>query len=265
MRRALTVGALLVVATACSYLTRPEPYHPPGLRTIGAPSTGEGLYQRDCAWCHGDGGIGSPRGPALTLGENGPALTDFMLRTGRMPIESPAETVRRRPPAYTPETIRAIVDYVSSFGAPGPAVPDPDVAGGDLAAGEELYQTNCAACHSTTGIGGTLPRGRAGDLGMRSAPTIPGLHASTATEIAEAMRTGPGAMPVFGPDTFTERDVDSIARYVLYLKDPGNRGGGDLGRVGPVAEGAVAWFAGLGALLLLARRIGTSGNGRGHG
>lgn len=264
MRRALTVAGLLVVATACSYLTRPQPYHPPGLREIGAPVTGQGLFQRDCAWCHGNGGVGTPNGPPLTGGENGPALTDFMLRTGRMPIESPSEIVRRRPPAYSAVTIRAIVDYVSSFGAPGPAVPHPDVSAGDLAHGQELYQTNCAACHSATGIGGTLPRG-SGGVASRSAPTIPGLRASTATEIAEAMRTGPGAMPVFGSDTFTDRDVDSIARYVVYLKDPENGGGGDLGRAGPVAEGAVAWFVGLGALLLLARRIGVSGKEQSHG
>ena len=36
-----------------------------------------------------------------------------------------------------------------------------------------------------------------------------------------------------------------------------NRGGAtDLGRVGPVAEGAVAWIVGLGLLMFLARWIG---------
>jgi ubiquinol-cytochrome c reductase cytochrome c subunit len=257
MKRVVTLTALAAAATACSYFTQPAPYDPPGVGDIAVPATGAGLFQRDCAWCHGAGGAGTPRAPALIGGENGPALTDFVLQTGRMPITSPEEAVRRRPPAYSREEIRKIVDFVSGFGARGPAIPDVDAAAGDIALGSALYQTNCAACHSATAIGGTLPQSSAGRIIGRSAPTIPGLRASTATEIAEAMRTGPGAMPVFGADAFSQHDVDSIVRYVLYLQRPDNEGGGDLGRIGPVAEGAVAWFAGLGALLWLARRIGT--------
>lgn len=264
MKRVLTLIGLAVAATACSYFTQPAPYQPPGLRDVAVPATGAGLFQRDCAWCHGASGDGTLRGPSLIAGENGPALTDFMLRTGRMPISSPEDAVRRQPPAYSPEEIRKIVDFSSAFAPRGPAIPDVDPVAGDLALGFELYQTNCAACHSTTGIGGTLPRGSASGLIGRSEPAIPGLRASTATEIAEAMRTGPGAMPVFGADAFSQRDVDSIVRYVLYLQRPVNAGGGDLGRIGPVAEGAVSWFAGLGALLWLARRIGTIEKRRGH-
>ena len=65
-------------------------------------------------------------------------------------------------------------------------------------------------------------------------------------------------MPAFGPKTFTDAQVDSIIRYVLYIRSGQNRGGADLGRVGPVAEGAVAWIVGLGALLVFARWIGKS-------
>ena len=65
-------------------------------------------------------------------------------------------------------------------------------------------------------------------------------------------------MPVFGKNTFTDQQVDSIIRYLLYIRTGQNRGGADLGRVGPVAEGAVAWIVGLGALLVLARWIGKS-------
>jgi ubiquinol-cytochrome c reductase cytochrome c subunit len=35
------------------------------------------------------------------------------------------------------------------------------------------------------------------------------------------------------------------------------RGGGNLGGLGPVTEGAVAWIVGLGILLLFTRWIGT--------
>jgi ubiquinol-cytochrome c reductase cytochrome c subunit len=76
-------------------------------------------------------------------------------------------------------------------------------------------------------------------------------------EIAEAMRVGPGTMPVFGETAFTDEEVDAIVRYVVYLQEPEDRGGLAIGRVGPVAEGAVGWIVGLGAMLLLARWIGT--------
>ena len=54
------------------------------------------------------------------------------------------------------------------------------------------------------------------------------------------MRTGPGQMPVFGPDTFSDHQVNSIVRYVRYLSDPDDPGGFSLGRIGPITEGLVA-------------------------
>ena len=75
--------------------------------------------------------------------------------------------------------------------------------------------------------------------------------------MAEAIRIGPGAMPVFGPDTFDDHEVDSVVRYVLYLRDPDDAGGLDLGHLGPLSEGLVAWAVGLLGVLLAARWIGT--------
>lgn len=266
-RRAFLVPAGFLLLAACTYFTRSPPYEPPGIRAIGEPETGAHLFLQDCAWCHGARGEGTSRGPNLVGERNGPTLTDFELRTGRMPIQDPSEPLRRREPQYPPEKIEQIVDYVSSLGAQGPDIPHPNPASGDLARGQMLYQDNCAACHSTTGIGGTLtvgaPRDTAGRVARRTDNRVPGLGKSTAVEIAEAMLTGPGTMPVFGDETLSETDRNSVVRYVLYLQRASNRGGGDLGRVGPVAEGAVAWIVGLGALLALARWIGKSVHERG--
>jgi ubiquinol-cytochrome c reductase cytochrome c subunit len=85
----------------------------------------------------------------------------------------------------------------------------------------------------------------------------PGLEPSTPIEIAEAMRVGPGTMPVFGEAAFTDDEVDAIVRYVVYLQNPDDRGGLSIGRIGPVAEGAVGWIVGLGAMVVLVRWIGT--------
>ena len=61
-------------------------------------------------------------------------------------------------------------------------------------------------------------------------------------------------MPVFGPGTFTQQ-VNSIVRYVEYLKQPQDPGGLSLSLVGPITEGLVAILVGLGALMLITRWI----------
>lgn len=219
-----------------------------------AVTTGEELYLRDCAWCHGNEGEGTERGPDLVSGQNGPAFTDFMLSTGRMPINDPDEEADRDDPVYDDEQASAIVDYVATLGGDGPDIPDVHVEEGDLGEGLELYQENCAACHAPTLIGAPLTRGREGTT---SAVIAPDLGAASPEEVAEAMLVGPGAMPVFGEETFTQSQFDSIVAYVINQQHPDDRGGASIGRIGPVAEGAIAWIVGLGVMLVLIRWIGT--------
>ncbi|MGH2693685.1 MAG: c-type cytochrome, partial [Actinomycetota bacterium] len=241
---------------------RTEPFRQPAREEPAGLSRGRDLYMRDCAWCHGSGGEGTTRGPDLISGTNGEAFTHFMLSTGRMPINEPLDRVTRRDPIYTEGEIEDIVAFVTSLGGEGPVTPEVDPEGGELSLGLGLYQENCAACHSTTGIGGALTTGRPGEVegevAARSGIIAPSIRESSPTEIAEAMVVGPGTMPVFGEETFDDAEVDAIVRYVVYLQDPDERGGADLGGVGPVTEGAVAWIVGLGALLLLIRWIGTT-------
>jgi ubiquinol-cytochrome c reductase cytochrome c subunit len=182
-----------------------------------------------------------------------------MLTTGRMPIEHPEQRVSRRPTAYTTEQVEAIVDFTRTFDGSGPEIPDIELEG-DLTHGLTLYQENCAACHSTTGIGGALTPSRQrdrGDVTAASSLVAPGLGSSTPIEIAEATRTGPGTMPVFAEETIGDADLSAIVRYVMYLQDPDDSGGAPVGRVGPVVEGAIGWIVGLGLLLLFIRWIGT--------
>jgi ubiquinol-cytochrome c reductase cytochrome c subunit len=72
------------------------------------------------------------------------------------------------------------------------------------------------------------------------------------------MLVGPGAMPVFGPNTLDTEEVNAIVAYVVHQQSPEDLGGTPIGHVGPVTEGAVGWLLGLGALLLVARVIGTT-------
>ena len=69
------------------------------------------------------------------------------------------------------------------------------------------------------------------------------------------MTIGPGAMPVFS--AYGSQDMDDIAAYVTTIVAEPDPGGFSLGRVGPVAEGLVAWIVGLAGLVLVAMWIGT--------
>ena len=162
-----------------------------------------------------------------------------------MPIAVERRDPPRKQPAFSRTDIDALVAYVASFGA-GPGIPVVDPQAGDVVEGNRLYQVNCAACHSATGAGYTLQSGRA----------APSIKQATPTQVAEAVRTGPGTMPQFGADLISGPQLDSVTRYVQALQAPVDRGGASLGRVGPTTEALVGWVIGLGVLVLVARGLG---------
>lgn len=205
---------------------------------------GRRLYLTGCSSCHGLAGEGTRQGPSLR--GVGAASAHFYLSTGRMPLDQPRGQAQRKPPAYDPQQIRQLTAFVASLEG-GPDIPRIDHRKGDLAEGSQLYAANCAACHNSQGSGGALG----------SDNFAPPLTSATPVQVAEAIRIGPGAMPRFGPTTLDDHQVASIVRYVERLKDPADRGGAPLGRVGPVPEGVVAWLVGLGAMLLATFWIGT--------
>lgn len=254
------VAAVLpaIVAGSCSYFDQPDPSRPdPTFRGADPQSVrlGQQLYQRDCSFCHGNAGQGTDRGPDVVTGVNGPALTDFMLRTGRMPIDDPDDRTRASDPIYDEEEIAALVAYlVETFEQPGPDIPVVEPDQGDVAEGQPIYQENCAACHSPTGVGGAMLAERDGDI---TGVPIPDLGRSGPVDVGEAVRTGPGPMPVFGPDVVDDEQLDALARYVEELNDPDDRGGWSIGRIGPVLEGGVGWVFGLGTLLVFIFWVGT--------
>jgi len=63
------------------------------------------------------------------------------------------------------------------------------------------------------------------------------------------VRIGPYLMPTFSERAISSAQLDSIIRYVDYIKHPDDRGGWALGEIGPVPEGMVAWLVALVALV----------------
>jgi ubiquinol-cytochrome c reductase cytochrome c subunit len=205
--------------------------------------TGEVLYAASCAACHGVGGGGTANGPALTA--VGAAAVDFMLRTGRMPAPAPGEAVRRAQPAYSDADIRALVEYVAALGS-GPAIPNVQVTGAtDIAAGRAAYVATCAACHGAGATGDAVGGGAVAPPLLETAPT----------QVGEAIRVGPGAMPAFDPRQVSDAQLSQIAGYLQFLRHQSAPGGQTVGGVGPVAEGYVAWIVYLVGLLAVTRWI----------
>ena len=259
------VVAAALTGAACT--SEPGPYHPsvpPEAASRAAAPTGDigrVLYLRDCAWCHGGSAEGTPRAPDLRQAPRGAADVDFVIRTRRMPLRKPDDPMRRgaATTVYSAADRAAIVAYLRTLTGAGPAVPAVAAeAPGGLAHGAELYLANCAACHSSTGVGGTLSAApKAGVQAGAPETFVPPVTSSSRTEVAEAIRVGPGTMPVFGPDTLSDDDVTAVATYVQYLRHPSDPGGLAAGHIGPVSEGAVGWVIGLGLLLAVSRWIGT--------
>jgi ubiquinol-cytochrome c reductase cytochrome c subunit len=213
-------------------------------------AAGQRLFETGCSSCHGLDGDGvDDRGPSLV--GVGAASAYFYLSSGRMPTDDPGQQTRRKPPAYDDEEIAQLVDFVASLG-PGPPIPDVDPADGDLAEGQQLYTVNCAACHNSAGSGGALGE----------AIYAPSLTSATPTQVAAAVRIGPGAMPLFTEESLDDQQLASVLRYIEYLKDPEDPGGASLGRVGPVPEGFVAWVFGIGGVLVAVRWLGAPSRAR---
>ena len=235
------------VAVAGTWLMPAAHAAAPAVTQASGPPDVVHTWLADCAVCHGSDGHGSDRAPSLVGA--GPALVDYELSTGRMPLPptaGPKTKTRRHPPAYDSNRRAALVTYVVSLtGGGGEAIPTVDLAHADLAAGGEQFRLQCAACLAWAGDGGALLHREA-----------PALHAASTVQIAEAVRTGPGVMPAFGQAALDDAQLDAVVAYVRYLDHPRDRGGQPLWHLGPMAEGAVAVILGLGVLMLVTVWIG---------
>lgn len=210
---------------------------------------GRRLFAVNCSTCHGLAAEGTENGPTL-IGV-GAAAVDFQVGTGRMPAQQPGPQFPRKEKAFSDEEIESLAAYVASLG-PGPAVPAEeylDVSEGDVAAGGELFRTNCASCHNATGQGGALTEGK-------YAPKLEGVEPR---HIYEAMLTGPQNMPKFSEAVVTPENKRDIIAYLKHTEEQTDPGGLRIGRIGPVSEGLYAWIVGIGGLVVAAVWITSRG------
>jgi ubiquinol-cytochrome c reductase cytochrome c subunit len=194
---------------------------------------GRQLYVLNCQTCHGFDAIGK-QGLAPSLIGTGAASVDFQVTTGRMPAREQQAEMPRTPPKLTDSQARAIAAFIESLGG-GPQIPtvgQVSQVGANVGLGQQLFETNCAACHNFVGAGGALTYGK----------FAPPLTSTTPVQIYEAMLTGPEAMPVFGDGAITPQQKRDIIAFVVQTRTEPNPGGFSLGRVGPVTEGLVVFL-----------------------
>jgi ubiquinol-cytochrome c reductase cytochrome c subunit len=223
---------------------------------------GKSLYGRYCVACHGANGAGITHSSSGRIGAApqrtqtqqkgiGPRLAgvgalaaDFYLRTGYMPLQHVGLQPRRSRVLFDDREIRALVGYIASLGK-GPPIPRPQPASGKVSKGLALFTDHCAGCHQVAAEGGYV-----------TGAVAPPLEGATATQIAEAVRIGPYVMPRFSKSQISDRELDSIIKYVEYAKHPDDRGGWAIGHIGPVPEGLVTWLIAASILVLTCVVIG---------
>jgi ubiquinol-cytochrome c reductase cytochrome c subunit len=205
-------------------------------------TAGQKLFQANCSSCHGLEAQGTSQAPSL-IGA-GAAAVDFQVSTGRMPAKEVGAENERKPSSFTTQEIHDMAGYIASLGG-GPAIPDSQqvsAAGANTGLGYQLFSANCSQCHNAGLSGGALTYGK----------DAPPLTAATPTQIYEAMLTGPEAMPVFADGAVTPQAKRDIIAYITQTRVEPNPGGFSLGRTGPITEGLVIFFGGLGFLILIA-------------
>jgi ubiquinol-cytochrome c reductase cytochrome c subunit len=221
---------------------------------------GKELYAEHCLSCHGPdgGGVTSSSQPAGALGVHGlgPPLrgvgalaADFYLTTGYMPLQNPHDQPRHTQSPFDQQEIASLVAYVASLGK-GPPIPKPQPNRSQISRGLQLFTEHCAGCHQVVAEGGYVPNAIA-----------PPLHQATAVQVAEAVRVGPYLMPKFSKTQISDDELNAIVAYVEWAKHPDDRGGWNLGRIGPVPEGLVTWLMAavvlVGVCLAIGRRAHT--------
>jgi ubiquinol-cytochrome c reductase cytochrome c subunit len=205
---------------------------------------GQTLFDANCSTCHGAFAQGSALAPNLE--GVGSATVDLWVSSGWMPLANPTSQPLRKPALFSVKQSADIAYYVSSLSPGGPSIPNVNLKGASVSQGFSLFALNCAPCHTITGAGDALSNGI----------TAPPLHGLTKTQVAEAILTGPGNMPRLIAE-FTPQQVNDIVAYVTkYVEHPQHPGGLGLGGVGPVAEGFIGLFLGVGVIVLITLWIG---------
>ena len=216
------LAATLVAAPAAASLS-PSPSPAPSESAVASPaaeSAGDPavVFAANCSGCHGSRGEGG-FGPSLAAAGFASLVAPMVAEGG---IQMPAFGGQ-----LSEAQIQGVAEHVAA------QLADPASHEAESSDGGTIYRLYCAGCHSTTGRGGAMTRGR----------NAPNLALYPAAEALAAMILGRGNMPAFAGNTLDVRQQAAVGLYVEVLVDPPSPGGHGLGYLGPVTEGAVSALA----------------------
>lgn len=169
---------------------------------------GRNLFANNCAVCHGSDGHGNPGFPNLTdqdwLYGGAPEQIEATITGGRGGVMIPWQV------ALGTDGVENALAYVLSLS--GRSVP-----AGDVAAGKQLFATNCVACHGADGKGNQA-------IGAPNLTDNIWLYGGSVDAVRSSIANGrQGQMPAqlerLGPQR-----VKLLAAYVLSLGAGGNSG-----------------------------------------
>jgi len=211
------VLVVLFVAAAPAGASSPPSPSPSAEASASANPAAE-VFAENCSGCHGTRGEGG-FGPPLAAAGFASLVAPMVAEGG---IQMPAFGGQ-----LSDAQIQGVAEYVAAH------IADPASHEAVVADGGEIYRLYCAGCHSTTGRGGALTRGR----------NAPDISKYPAAEALAAMMLGRTNMPMFAGNTLDVRQQAAVGLYVGVLVDPPSPGGRGLGYLGPVTEGAVSAIA----------------------
>jgi ubiquinol-cytochrome c reductase cytochrome c subunit len=211
------VLVVLFVAAGPAGASSPPSPSPSTEASAGANPAAK-VFAENCSGCHGTRGEGGFGPPLATAGFA--TLVAPMVEEGGIQMPSFGDQL-------SDAQIQGVAEYVAAD------IADPASHEAVVADGGEIYRLYCAGCHSTTGRGGALTRGR----------NAPDISQYPAAEALAAMILGRGNMPMFAGNTLDVRQQAAVGLYVSVLVDPPSPGGRGLGYLGPVTEGAVSAIA----------------------
>ncbi|MDR3393216.1 MAG: c-type cytochrome [Sulfuriferula sp.] len=192
-----------------------------GMSQALADESGAGLFERNCAACHGSAGTGGIGVPLALPSFQATISDDYIRKTIR--YGRPGRVM----PAFTqlsPDEVEAIVHYVRAWNKKPPVVYTSATIKGDPAHGQQLFGQYCAVCHGANAEGGdgtgvTFSRPR--DLPIM-APALhnPGFLASASDGMIKAtLMNGREGTPMvsFLKRGLKEKDIDDLVSYVRSL------------------------------------------------
>jgi len=199
-------AAFLLVGLSITVVQAAPPEQSPAGRP--SPLRGEAVWSESCAPCHGVSGRGDgPTAQMAQMADNPP--TDFTDRAAARQrtlidlfiVTKEGRMDRLMPPwggSLNDDQIWDVVTYVQTLAT------SPE----DIAAGETIYETNCASCHGTDGSG-AIPR--APDFSDAAA-----MATQSPQTLFDVVSQGQGEMPAFASQ-FSEEEVWKVVDYVRTL------------------------------------------------